>query len=313
MNGATSGSVSVVVPVRNAAATVATQVRAVLAQLHDGDRVVAVDNRSTDATARVLYELRREDPRVRIVEAPLRAGVAHARNAGVAATDTDLVLFCDADDRVHPGWRDAMVDGLMRHDLVGGGLHRVSGHRPGPGEQERTPDLAVEVPGELPTIFDHHRYPVGANMGVRRTVLQRIGGFDESFVRGHEETDFAWRAQDTGYTLGYVPDAVVDYTERADARGELRRFRHYGRTSLQLWCRHRDKLPPHGVSARGAVRALVTLLPSALGLVRGTAEHHSARRLGWALGVVEGHARYRVLGRVPEARIPGFPAGCPTE
>lgn len=93
--------VSVVLPVFNAAATVARAVASIGAQTWRDWELVVVDDGSTDGTATVLAQCARQDARVRIVTRE-HAGVAHAANAGLATACGALIARMDADDVAHP-------------------------------------------------------------------------------------------------------------------------------------------------------------------------------------------------------------------
>lgn len=99
-----------VIPARDAAATVARTVRSILEQRPGPPRVVVVDDGSGDGTA--------EQARAAGADVVQQAGAGPgaARNRGVAEATTELVAFCDADDIWPPG--------RMAHDL------RVLGERP---------------------------------------------------------------------------------------------------------------------------------------------------------------------------------------
>jgi len=72
-------------------------VASIVGQTRQPDRVVVVDDGSTDGTA---ADLRQHFPEVEVVEAA-RHGAAVARNTAVAHLDTEWVLFCDDDDLWH--------------------------------------------------------------------------------------------------------------------------------------------------------------------------------------------------------------------
>lgn len=99
-------TVAVVVPARDEAATLGEAVRSRLRSDYPALDVVIVDDRSTDETGAIADELA-EDPRVRAVhldELPAGwLGKVHALDAGVAATDSEWLLFSDADVHVEPG------------------------------------------------------------------------------------------------------------------------------------------------------------------------------------------------------------------
>lgn len=91
-------SVAAVIPVYNGAAFVADAIESVLAQTHAVAECVVVDDGSTDATAEVVG---RFGARVRLIRQP-NAGVATARNRGVAESAARFVAFLDADDAWKP-------------------------------------------------------------------------------------------------------------------------------------------------------------------------------------------------------------------
>lgn len=294
-------NVSVVIPCYNAASTLRRQVEALLPQLHGKDELICVDNRSSDSTADLIHQLEQQDCRVRYVSAFEKPGVNHARNAGVRAAYNDFILLCDADDRVHAGWVTALRMALTTDGLAGGTAQVVD-------EEGRSlgPDLALH------SIFGGPDYPLGACMAARREVFEAVGSFDESFVGGHDEADFAWRAHSAGWTTVHVPAAVIDYVQRPNVKGLARQRRSYARTAIQLWARHPDSVSLHGVSFKAAAVGALRSLPQLLCTVTGRATSEQASKVGWAWGLLEGHLRYRVFGSPPAAQItPILPA--PTE
>ena len=87
--------VSVVLPVRDAAGTVARAVQGIRAQTLADWELVIVDDGSIDGTREILEEVRRADPRVRVLVRP-RDGIVAALNAGVAAARGAFVARMDA-------------------------------------------------------------------------------------------------------------------------------------------------------------------------------------------------------------------------
>lgn len=285
-------TVSVIIPCYNAEAWIGRQIPAVLAQLGPEDELVLVDNLSTDATPALLAEAAAADPRARVVTAADRQGVNHARNVGLAEAQGDILLICDADDRIHAGWVEAFRSAFSDSGVAGGAAIPVDGNGRRVGE-----DLGLHH------VFGGPPYPLGANMAMTRDVFDAVGGFDESFRGGHDEADFAWRAADAGYPTRFVPEARIDYLQRSDVRGVVTQRRNYARTAIQLWTRHPHLVDPLGVSLRGAVQGALTGLPKWGRVLRGSATLEDGAEWGWRLGTLEGHLRYRVLGRPPAPLI----------
>ena len=199
-----NGIVSIVMPILNGASTVARQIDALIAERTDDTEIVLVDNGSTDATPAILRGFEEAHEFIRVVS-ETRRGVNRARNAGIAATSGDKVLLCDCDDIVQPGWLAALSEALDNADLVGGQLDRVDSAGRPVGDRPYLPDDYSEFGWGLTN-------PWGANCGFRRVVWEQIGGFDSRISGGGDEVDFFMRAQMTGSSLVWVPDAVVAYT-----------------------------------------------------------------------------------------------------
>lgn len=126
-------------------------------------------------------------------------GVSAKRNAGWRVARTDWVAFTDDDCVPAPGWLDALLaDGA---DLVAGPV------------QPHPDDDAAGLWARTVTATEPGFYP-GCNLLVRRTALERVGGFDEA-LRGGEDTDLAWRVRESGASHGWAGDAVVWHAVRA--------------------------------------------------------------------------------------------------
>jgi glycosyltransferase involved in cell wall biosynthesis len=253
---------SVIVPARNAATTLSTQLEALSGQTYDGVwEVVVVDNGSTDATVAVALAWQRKIERLRVISAPWHAGAGHSRNVGARATRGRLVLCCDADDVVADGWISAMVRALKVYDLVGGVVDRSQlnsasalAWRPGTGS-------------DLLDGFTFMPYVSSACLGMRREMWHRVGGFDERFVGG-DDVDLCWRVQLAGGRLGAAPDAVVHYRLRPTLTATMRQLYHYGRSHTQLYRQYRDLgMPPSTRTAYTPIdawRRIRTLVPRAI-------------------------------------------------
>ena len=100
---------TVIVAAYNEAPRIAARVRDILEQEYPAEnlRVVVVDDGSSDGTAAAAEV---GDPRVHAVRLQNNAGKASALNAGVAASETDLVVFTDARQRFAPGALRSLVE-----------------------------------------------------------------------------------------------------------------------------------------------------------------------------------------------------------
>jgi glycosyltransferase involved in cell wall biosynthesis len=110
--------IAVVMPCHNASATVAETIASVQAQQHDRWTLVVVDDGSTDDSADVVRSLQQDDDRIELIT-QANAGVASARNAGVARATGAYVAFIDADDRWRPDYLTVMQAAAGRHPAAG--------------------------------------------------------------------------------------------------------------------------------------------------------------------------------------------------
>lgn len=104
---------SVIIPCRNAAATVAEAVSGALESSLREIEVIVVDDGSNDGTPDVVADLSKRDSRVRLLKSEGR-GVSAARNIGLDAAQGDFIFFVDADDIVDPDFFPLAVDAMIR-------------------------------------------------------------------------------------------------------------------------------------------------------------------------------------------------------
>ncbi|NNF61698.1 MAG: glycosyltransferase [Gammaproteobacteria bacterium] len=108
-------AVTVLLPVRNGAATIAECVRSVLAQTLDDFELIVVDDHSGDETHVALGSF--TDSRIRILPNPGR-GLVSALNTGLLAARANLVARMDADDRMAPIRLERQHHYLTRHNTT---------------------------------------------------------------------------------------------------------------------------------------------------------------------------------------------------
>lgn len=239
--------------------------------------IVVADNGSTDVTADIVRSFAGARVPVRLADAGPRAGRNRARNGGVRAASGRLVLMCDCDDVVEPGWVDAMRRRLEAGaDVVGGPVRRGD-----------------ELDTGLQTTHDFLPWARGQNCGFRREVYDELGGFDESY-RGGADPDFSWRAQLRGRRLDFAPDAVIRYVPRASIRGAFRQKFRFGFTQTQLYARFASAGMPRS-STRAALATWIRLPAYALMVALRTRRAMvAAERCGYALGRACGSISSRV-------------------
>ena len=106
--------VSVIMPARNAADTIATALHSLLAQSWQRLEILVVDNGSTDATASVVRQMAQADGRIRLIDGAAEPGAYGARNLGLAQATGAVITVLDADDWAHPARIQRQLGPLRR-------------------------------------------------------------------------------------------------------------------------------------------------------------------------------------------------------
>jgi glycosyltransferase involved in cell wall biosynthesis len=280
-------TVSVIIPVRNGADTLAEQLAALAGQTYESPwEIVVADNGSTDGTLALARSWAERLPNVSVVDASLRPGSSYARNFGAEHATGEFLAFCDADDVVVPGWIAALVAGAREYDAVTG-LQDVTVIN-STAVQATRPMRAEGLPQSrfLP-------YAPSCNLGVWASVFAATGGFDEDYPQSHD-VEWSWRAQLASYTLGFAPGAVVHYRYRASSRGVFRQAYVSGLDAARLYRDYRSR----GLSRPGFTRALRTwgFLVARLPYLR-SPERRGVwiRRAGESAGRFVGSVRFRIF------------------
>jgi GT2 family glycosyltransferase len=237
--------VSFVIPTFNRRDDLRTTILS-LAQLDypkDRYEVFVVDNSSTDGTQAMIAELSPSLAcRLRsVVKAP--EGPGPARNLGALQAPGDFVVFIDSDVHLDPHWLQATTKVMQNDDrvgLVGGKLLYAT-----------RPELANAYGGVTSLIglgWDGHEGEPHAPLDkpedvlwinssallARRSMIEQIGGFDETFFYGYEESDLGWRANVCGWRAVVVPDALA-YHRVAESVGlsDSKIVFHYSKKRLR--------------------------------------------------------------------------------
>ena len=284
---------SVVIPSYNAAATIAIQLEALAKQQWSEPwEVIVSDNGSTDTTSDIVEQFKDKLSNLRVIDSSDHRGPAHARNKGVAAASSEAIAFCDADDEVAPGWVAAMGEALKEYDLAAGSLEHEKLNEPWMrfrGSPQKDGLQKYLYASYLP-------HAASCNLGIRRSVHEEIGGFDESLIN-LQDTDYCWTAQLAGKTLHFVSDAVVHYRYRTSLAGTYRQARNFGEYNVTLHKRYRSRGMPK-VSWKSNAHAVFSFLNILISSTRIRNKADFARfmwLLGTRIGRLKGSIKNRML------------------
>lgn len=219
----TAPKVSVIMPVLNEEHHLADAVASVLAQNFVGELLIALGP-STDNTDKVAAKLAEADSRIRLVPNP-RGLTTVGMNLCVKLAKHDYVVRVDAHSEPAPNYISRGVE-IMNEtgaDLLGG----VMSAR-GKTLFQRSVAWAYNSRFGL----GGAAYHVGGKAGVaesaylgifRKSVLERVSGYDESIVRG-EDWDLAQRIKAAGFLVWFSPELSVVYWPRSNWTGLAKQF-----------------------------------------------------------------------------------------
>ena len=265
-------------------------------------RVQVVDNDPEGSAADAVAELARElDVRVDYVVEPT-PGISAARNRALAtATDDDVLVFIDDDERPEPGWLAALLATWRA-----GGAEAVVG--PVVSTFEVAPDAWMEAGG----FFVRRRLATGTEVAVAATnnlLLQldfvRAHGlrFDLDFgITGGDDTMFTRELVRAGGRIVWCAEAmVVDVVPAARVTHRwvmLRAFssgNSWSTTSAKLARTPGERLRAFCASlASGAARVALGCARVAAGILLRSQRHRArgARTIARGLGMVTGAVGY---------------------
>lgn len=236
----TRPTVTAIIAVRNGSPTIDVCLDAIAAQSYPAASIMVVDDASTDDTVRVVRE--RRDPIIELIELADNVGPAEARNRALPRVTTDYVWIVDADCVPLPDCL-AHLCAVLSDQTVG----VVGGPNP---QNPRTATYAAAAfdfsnrylvdPAAPPTDVP---YVVGANMLIRRAVIDKVGSYDPN-LRIAEDFDLCVRARQAGWRVVFEPRAVSEHRHpRSTVFSYLRYQYKIGHYGCRFRLKHRAAVP----------------------------------------------------------------------
>ena len=185
--------------------------------------IVLVNNMSTDNTEAECKRFENDYPNVDFryfVET--NQGLSFARNRGIKESQGETLVFLDDDSYIQEGYLNNLQKHLEAHsdaDAFGGKILPVfeSGEAPKWLSKWNYSWVSAIDMGDKVCPFKGKAFPIGANMGIRRSMISEIGLFNTQLGRskknlmGGEEKDLFERIRNHGGSIYYFPDVVVHH------------------------------------------------------------------------------------------------------
>lgn len=211
--------ISIIVSTFNSSAFIRPCLDSLAVQLHQGDEVIVVDNGSRDGTPGFI---RRQYPRVTVLENEANAGAAAARNRGIErargswimSLDCDVVLREDFLAAARKAAEAAAPDvGMLQPKILSAdkktvyscGIHLTRLRRFHDIGRGRPDSGRFAAPRE---VFGACSAAAFYSRRMLEELKEASGYFDERFFFLVEDVDLAWRAQRYGWRARFVPEAA---------------------------------------------------------------------------------------------------------
>lgn len=246
--------ISLIVTVKNEAASLPRLLDSIAAQTRAPDEIVIVDGGSTDATPDILRDYAARLPLQVIVQPG--ANISQGRNTAIRAAHGDIICSTDAGVRLEPTWLEEIAqpfDGRPTTDdrrpptadsrtlaAVGGQrsavVDVVSGFFvPDPRGVFETALAATTLP-VLADIRPEKFLPSSRSVAFRKTAWEQVGGYPVWLDYCEDLVfDFALRA--AGCRVVFAPRAIAHFRPRSNLRGFFKQYYQYARGDgkANLW------------------------------------------------------------------------------
>ncbi|GDZ92622.1 putative glycosyl transferase [Planktothrix agardhii CCAP 1459/11A] len=182
--------------------------------------IIVVDNASTDGTRQVV-ESRLPNPKLRYIHEPV-TGLSVARNTGAKNSQSPIIAYLDDDAIATPQWLRVLYSAYENHPklaIAGGKVTLIwpEGITPPPWLSDNLAGNlgAYNLGDQWVEIKNPGLTPRGLNYSVRRSFLEKIGGFDVNLGRvgkrllSNEELQMTELALQQGWQVAYIPEALV--------------------------------------------------------------------------------------------------------
>ncbi|MFA6194664.1 MAG: glycosyltransferase family 2 protein [Patescibacteria group bacterium] len=211
-------------------------ISSLLSNTSDKDReIIIIDNASVDDSPAILNAA--FGGAIKLISNQNNLGFATANNIGARAAKGDILFFLNSDTIVGSDIIGPIIKALDNQKLgiVAPVLLLADGQKQ-PFAYGRFPRLASVIFNKV-LAFDCSRiagqlklvdWVSGAALAIRKSVFEKIGGWDERFFLYFEDVDFCWRAKQRGFEIAVLESiSIVHLGGRSLVKSRERKKQYY--------------------------------------------------------------------------------------
>ena len=174
--------------------------------------------------------------------------IAQGRNYGIRKATFDIIAMSDAGCVLHKDWLQKITEPFFKENVdIVAGFYQMRGSQP------FQKALAVYL-GIPPQRFDSKLFlPSARSIAFKKSLWEKIGGFDEALDRAGEDTLFNYRAIKLNARFERVKDALVDWEVPKNLWGAALKFYYYAKGDVQagIWWHPLQKTSTHNLKIIG--------------------------------------------------------------
>jgi N-acetylglucosaminyl-diphospho-decaprenol L-rhamnosyltransferase len=198
---------TIIIVNHNTADMLVSCLHSIRSQSGPNPEVILVDNASRDNSLEVTKDFL---PWLNVIANKRNLGFARANNQALKISKGKYIYLLNPDTELKKGAFDAIIEFMESNPQVGlagtqilnpDGSPQSSVEKRYPGQRHSR--------GELSGLKGDIAWVSGASMIVRGSVMREIMGFDERFFVYGEDLDLCLAVRNAGWTIGYIPDALV--------------------------------------------------------------------------------------------------------
>ncbi|MBI2134865.1 glycosyltransferase [Candidatus Woesearchaeota archaeon] len=221
--------ISIVIPAFNAEKTIANCIYSLINQSYQKNKyeIIVVDNGSTDNTLNIL---KRFENRIKILK-ERKKGAYYARNSGIKSAKGQIVAFTDSDCVAGRKWLFYLNKSFQNKNakIVGGKTRSLLLNNSFQKYCDRfcnTQDISFSCKAP---------YFGAGNMAIRKSVLDKVGLFNESLKSG-ADVDICHRIIKSKKDVCYEPRAIINHYYPNSLISFIKKYYKYGK-----WNKIRNK------------------------------------------------------------------------